>query len=92
MSKAEQKTIANDVVVSNVFTANSCKDRLDYLMWAMNELQLNNLIEILNVYITLLSLWVIESRMVSESNENFTHETEMRWLGKFQNFVAKYLK
>lgn len=92
MSKREQETATSEVVVGNIFTANSCKDRLDYLVWAMNELQINNLIEILNVYITLTSLNVIESRMATNEIVEPTHEYEMRWLGNFQNYISKYLK
>lgn len=78
--------------MENMYTANVNKDTLDKLIDNMNEYQLQNMIDIINIYITISSLEEIKSRMVSTDNADLTHEYQMRWVAEFQNFLGKRLK
>lgn len=80
------------IVEEKVFTPDGNRDKLDKLINNMNELQINNLVEVINVYITLSSLEQIKIRINNPDDYNPLHETEMRGLARFQDFIAKFIK
>lgn len=74
------------------FKAIADKDRLDVLLANMNELQITNMIEILDTYITIRSLWEIERRMLDSEASDYQHEFKMRWILDFRDMISELLK
>ena len=74
------------------FEATNNRDGLDVLLGNMNELQIQNMLEVLDIYITVRSLWEIEARMNNPEDADATHEAKMRWVSDFRNMLSNLLK
>lgn len=74
------------------FKANDSREELDVLLANMNELQILNLVSVLDIYITLRSLWEIETRMLDMSNADPTHELQMKWVLAFRDMIRELVK
>ncbi len=74
------------------FKANDSREELDVLLANMNELQVTNLVKVLDIYITLRSLWEIETRMLDMSNAEPTHESQMKWVLAFRDMIQWLIK
>ena len=74
-----------------MFEAKHDKNRLDKLTANLNELQINNLKEIIDIYITERFIDELQDR-VSTENANPNFEWKMRWIAEFWDFVKSLLK
>jgi len=74
------------------FKAIDNRERLDVLLANMNELQVQNLLEVLDIYVTIRSLWEIETRMNNPKDIDMAHEDKMRWVVDFRDMISQLIK
>jgi hypothetical protein len=74
------------------FKATNDRERLDVLLGNMNELQIQNMLEVLDIYVTIRSLWEIETRMMNPEDANKHHEEMMRWVVDFRDMLNTLIK
>jgi hypothetical protein len=74
------------------FEAVNNRDRLNELLSNMNELQIQNMMDVLDIYVTIRSLWEIETRMNNPDDTNIHHEEMMRWVVDFRDMISGLLK
>lgn len=79
-------------MTERTYKPNTDRDELDKLVNNLSEHEINNMLNIINIYITLTSLEEIKKRIADEKLADMTHEFQMRGLAEFQNFLWDKLK
>jgi hypothetical protein len=50
------------------------------------------MLEVLDIYVTIRSLWEIETRMMNPEDANKHHEEMMRWVVDFRDMLSTLIK
>lgn len=74
-----------------MFEPKNDKDRLDKLVSNLNELQITNMLELMDIYITERAIDEFKLRINTEDS-NPTFEWKMRGIAEFKDFMQSLLK
>lgn len=75
-----------------MFIPQNDKDELDRLLANMNEHEIDNLLNVIDIYVTVRSLDEIQKRISTEDVFNPVFEQKMRWIMELRLFFSELLK